>query len=162
MFSTFHFAKVVLHLRSFPLTWHLSHADWSGTAGWRPCLRGAHPWQKGSGHPLLVSAMTQVHAQERASGPSCWLMWVALEQSESGPPGSFRPSFWHFSRRSMSLSALPSSRQISHDKGLLEVQYTHAYTTWTDRHCLISSWEMRTNSLYLSFLILTQTARKPL
>lgn len=113
MFSTFHFAKVVLHLRSFPLTWHLSHADWSGTAGWRPCLRGAHPWQKGSGHPLLVSAMTQVHAQERASGPSCWLMWVALEQSESGPPGSFRPSFWHFSRRSMSLSALPSSRQIT-------------------------------------------------
>lgn len=131
MFSTFHFAKVVLHLRSFPLARLLSHAGWSGTAGWSPCLKGVHPWQKESGH-LCWWVMTQVHAQERASGPSCWLMWVALEQSESGPPGSFCPSFWHFSCQSMSPCALPGRRQITQSwQRALEVQYTHEYTIWT-------------------------------
>lgn len=139
MFSTFHFAKVVLRLRPFPLEGLLSHAGWS-------------PWQKGSGHPLLMSVRTQVHAQERASGPSCWLIWVALEQSESGPPGSFRTSFWHFSCRSMSLCALPSRRHITQSwQRALEVQYTHTYSTWTATASYLVGKRKQSVSFFLNF-----------
>lgn len=131
MFSTFHFAKVVLHLRSFPLAPLLSRAGWSSTAGWSLCLKGAHPWQKGSGYPLLMSVMTQVHAQERASGPSCGCCgWLWNTQSQA-----HQVAFVHlsdtFHAEAWASVLCPAEDKSQSWQRALEVQYTHAYTTWT-------------------------------
>lgn len=137
------------------------NAGCSGTASCSRCLKAGSLLAEGGvsilSWRLLWSKSTPkeevglpVSRGQEATGGWCGsLLQVrgSLEDSEPGPPGSFSPSFWHFSypKPEPLCSALQKTDPIVMTKG--SGSSIHACVHYTDHHCLISSWGKRTNSL---------------